>query len=85
MKMGNKWIESYGRRVSDICFRMEKLYASNAVPELNLREVVALFNGAKFEIERLQKQIDELESKEKKDVKPEKKESKGTGPEENKS
>jgi hypothetical protein len=63
MKMGNRWIESYGRRVDHLCYVMQRLYASKVVKDLNLKEVITLFNGARFEITRLQRQLDEAETK----------------------
>lgn len=63
MRMGNRWIESYGRRVDHLCYVMQRLYASKVVKDLNLKEIITLFNGARFEITRLQKQLDEAEDK----------------------
>jgi hypothetical protein len=42
---------------------MQRLYASKVVKDLNLKEIITLFNGARFEITRLQKQLDEAEAK----------------------
>jgi hypothetical protein len=61
MEVKNVWLETHGRRVEGLITELERFRLSGAYGgNLNLNEIITIFKGTKFEITRLQNQIEAL-------------------------
>jgi len=60
----NVWLARQGRRVDAIVRQMEVYRAKGSYGgDLNLDEIITMFNGAKAEIDRLQKELEASEAR----------------------
>ncbi len=61
MTIKNVWLETHGRRVDYLLQELERYrLAGSYGGELNLHEIITLFKGTKFEITRLQNEVESL-------------------------
>ncbi len=62
-KVKNAWLVFQGRRIDQLIYDIEKYRLSGSYGgNLNLAEIISLFKGAKTEITKLQKEIDNLKN-----------------------
>lgn len=57
MSNSNVWLETQGKRVTNLIRDIEVYRAKGTSGELNLGEIIALYKGAIAEITRLQKEL----------------------------
>lgn len=61
MEVKNVWLETHGRRVEFLIQELERFRLSGAYGgNLNINEIITIFKGTKFEITRLQNQVEAL-------------------------